>query len=154
MESNQKFGLAGAWVFIIWGIGHAVFVDLLPLVFDTYLFEIHDRELILSMMRETEMSFPVPGHTDLYMTFWGFSIWLCISLITLGVLNVLLLRSQTVSVSTLRRIYAVDLAASIGFFVIATICFFSIPILGGTLAVLLFGAALMSSYRSAESGLG
>ena len=71
MARKQKFGLAGAWVFIICGIGHAVFFDTLPLVFDTFLYEIHDRERVLAIMRSAEMSFPLPGQTDLYMAYWA-----------------------------------------------------------------------------------
>ncbi len=151
MARDQQLGRAGAWVFILWGIGHAVFIDVLPLAFDTFLFEIHDRDRVLPIMRETEVSFPVPGRTNVYLAFWGFSIWLGLSLVALGVLNVLLLRIRPVSASTLRGVYAVDLAAAIGFLVIATICFFSIPVLGGVLAVALFGAALMSSFRGGSA---
>ncbi len=151
MARDQQLGRTGAWVFILWGIGHAVFIDVLPLAFDTFFFEIHDRDRVLPIMRETEVSFPVPGRTDMYLAFWGFSIWLSLSLVTLGVLNLLVLRIREVSASSLRGIYAVDLAAAIGFLVIATICFFSIPLLGGVLAVAMFGAALVSSFRGGRA---
>ena len=154
MARNQQFGRAGAWVFIICGIGHAVFFDALPLVFGTYLFEIHDREQVLSIMRAAEMSFPLPGQTDMYMAFWGFSIWGGFSLVVLGVLNILVLRLNPVSTSALRGIYAIDLIAAIGFLVITTLCFFAIPILGGLLMVALFGAALVSSLKAVDSSKG
>ena len=147
MARHDQLCRAGAWVFILWGLGHAVFIDLLPLALDVHLFDIHDRDRVLPIMRETEVRFPVPGRTNLYLAFWGFSIWLGLSLVTLGVLNLLLLRIREVAKSTLRGIYVVDLAAAIGFLVIAAICFFSIPVLGGVLATALFSAALVSSFR-------
>ena len=40
MSTDQRFASVAVWVLILWGVGHNVTVDILPLVFGVYLYEV------------------------------------------------------------------------------------------------------------------
>lgn len=142
MTTDQRLASAAAWVLVLWGIGHIVVVDVLPLAFDLYLYDVDPASL--EQMRQTALRFPFMGETTVYLAFYGLSVWLGASLIVFGVLNLIIARSDQERV--LRRVvYVLDIALSVVFLVIAAICFFVIPVLGAILAVLLFSSALATS---------
>ena len=40
MTTDQRFATFGSWVLIFWGFGHAVIIDILPLIFGIYVYEV------------------------------------------------------------------------------------------------------------------
>ncbi len=144
MSTDQRFASVAAWVLILWGVGHNVIIDILPLVFGVYLYEVDPATL--DQMRSTVLRFPFTGETTMYFAFYGLSIWLGVSLISVGVLNLILARSDRERTSR-RAVYAVDIALVTAFLAIAVICFFVIPVIGATLALLLFLLAFVTSPR-------
>ena len=142
---DQRFASAGAWVLILWGVGHIVVIDILPLVFGVYLYEVDPATL--EQMRDTVVRFPFMGETNMYFAFYGLSIWFGVSLISVGVLNLIFARSDRGRTSR-RAVYAVDIAFATAFLAIAAICFFVIPVIGATLALLLYLLAFVTSARA------
>ena len=144
MTIDQRFAAAGSWVLVFWGIGHAVVVDILPLVFGVFLYDVD--QAVFAHMRDSVFRFPYTGQTTAYLAFYGLSIWLATSLVGFGVLNLILAKSG--SDRRLRRtIYAVDLVIVAVFLIIGSLCFFAIPVIGGALALLLFGLAMLTCVR-------
>ncbi len=120
-------------------------IDILPLVFGVYLYEVDPATL--EQMRRTVLRFPFTGETTMYFAFYGLSIWFGVSLISVGVLNLIFARSDRKRTSR-RAVYAVDIALVTAFLAIAAICFFVIPVIGATLALLLFSLAFVTSVRA------
>ena len=142
MTTDQRFASAAAWVLILWGVGHNVVIDFLPLAFGLYLYDVDPASL--EQMRQTVLRFPFMGETTVYLAFYGLSVWLGASLTVFGILNLIVARSDQEQV--LRRVvYVLDIALGVVFLAIAGICFFVIPVLGATLALLLFSLALATS---------
>ncbi len=144
MSTDQRFASVAAWVLILCGVGHNVTFDILSLVFGVYLYEVDPATL--EQMRSTVLRFPFTGENTMYFAFYGLSIWLGVSLISVGVLNLILARSDRERTSR-RAVYAVDIALVTAFLAIAVICFFVIPVIGATLALLLFLRAFVTSPR-------
>ena len=142
MTTDQRFASAAAWVLILWGVGHNVVIDILPLAFGLYLYDVDPASL--EQMRQTALSFPFMGETTMYFAFYGLSVWLGVSLTFFGILNLIVARSDQERVSR-RVVYVFDIALAVVFLAIAAICFFVIPVLGATLALLLFSLALATS---------
>lgn len=142
MTTDQRFASAGAWILILWGVGHNVVIDFLPLAFGLYLYDVDPASL--EQVRQTALRFPFMGETTMYLAFYGFSIWLGASLTVFGILNLIIARSDQEQVFR-RVVYVLDIALSIVFLAIAAICFFVIPVLGATLALILFSLALATS---------
>ena len=142
MTTDQRFASAAAWVLILWGVGHNVVIDILPLAFGLYLYDVDPASL--EQMRQTALRFPFMGETTMYFAFYGLSVWLGVSLTFFGVLNLIVARSDQERVSR-RVVYVFDIALAVVFLAIAAICFFVIPVLGATLALLLFSFALATS---------
>ena len=145
MSTDQRFASVAAWVLILCGVGHNVTIDILPLVFGVYLYEVDPATL--EQMRSTVLRFPFTGETTMYFAFYGLSIWFGVSLISVGVLNLIFARSDRERTSR-RAVYAVDIALVTAFLAIAAICFFVIPVIGATLALLLYSLAFVSSTRA------
>ena len=142
MTTDQRFASAAAWVLILWGVGHNVVIDILPLAFGLYLYDVDPASL--EQMRQTALRFPLMGETTMYFAFYGLSVWLGVSLTFFGILNLIVARSDQERVSR-RVVYVFDIALAVVFLAIAAICFFVIPVLGATLALLLFSLALATS---------
>ena len=142
MSTSQRFASAGSWVLILWGLGHLVFVDILPLVFGVYLYDVDST--FLAQMRESIFRFPLTGQTTAYLAFYGLSVWLGISLILVGLLNLVIVRSDGIGRRSRRLIYALDVVLATVFLIIATICFFAVPITGGILALVMFFVAYLT----------
>ncbi len=142
---DKRVASAAAWVLILWGVGHSVVIDILPLVFGVYLYEVDPATL--EQMRSTALRFPFTGETTVYFAFYGLSIWFGVSLISVGVLNLIFARSDQERTSR-RAVYAVDIALVTAFLAIAAICFFVIPVIGATLALLLYSLAFVTSARA------
>ncbi len=145
ISTDQRFASVAAWVLILWGIGHIVVIDILPRVFGVYLYEVDPATL--EQMRNTVLRFPFMGETTVYLAFYGLSIWLGVSLTCVGVLNLIFARSDRERTSR-RAVYAVDIVLAMAFLAIAVICFFVIPVIGVTLALLLYLAAFVTSARA------
>ena len=120
-------------------------IDILPLVFGVYVYEVDPATL--EQMRRTVLRIPFNGETTVYLAFYGLSIWLGVSLISIGVLNLIFAGSDRER-SSRRSIYAVDIALVTAFLAIAAICFFVIPVIGATLALLLYSLAFVTSARA------
>ncbi len=142
MTTDQRFASAAAWVLILWGVGHNVVIDILPLAFGLYLYDVDPASL--EQMRQTALRFPFMGETTMYVAFYGLSVWLGVSLTVFGILNLIVARSNQEQVFR-RVVYVFDIALAVVFLAIAAICFFVIPVLGATLALLLFSLALATS---------
>ena len=148
MSRHQRLFAAGSWVWIFWGLGHLSFIDLLPNAFDTWLFDIARREETFNAMRKAAVTFLFPGGSNLYLGFWGFSVWMGISLVAVGLLDQVIARSPSLDLVTRRRIYALNACLALVFLVIASTFFFAIPILGGSLALAFFGLAWVDLVRT------
>ena len=144
-SADQRFASVASWVLILLGVGHIVLIDVLPLVFGVYVYEVDPATL--EQMRRTVLRIPFNGETTVYLAFYGLSIWLGVSLISIGVLNLIFAGSDRER-SSRRAIYAVDIALVTAFLAIAAICFFVIPVIGATLALLLYSLAFVSSTRA------
>ncbi len=120
-------------------------------MFGVYLYEVDPAAF--EQMRNTVLRFPFTGETTMYFAFYGLSIWFGVSLISVGVLNLIFARSDQGRTSR-RAVYAVDIAFATAFLAIAAICFFVIPVIGATLALLLFLLALVTSARPQTGGAG
>ena len=92
MSTDKRFASGAAWVLILCGIGHNVTIDILPLLFGVYLYEVDPATL--EEMRRTVLRFPFLGQTTMYLAFYGLSIWLGVSLIAVGALNLVVARSD------------------------------------------------------------
>ena len=145
LSTEERFAALASWVLIIWGTSHLIVIDILPLVFGVYLYEVDP--MVLQFMREATLGFSFLGQTDLLFSFYGLSLWLGLSFLSLGAINLLLANSDQVGPVVRRRIYIVDLFATATFLSIAAICFFALPALGGTLAMALFFLAFRASLR-------
>ncbi len=132
----------GSWVLILWGIGHLITIDILPLVFGIYLYDIDPKAL--DLMRDSGVGFPLSGQSNIYLLFYGMSVWFGVSLLGLGTLNLLMVHDPATRARR-RLIYAVDIALTLTFLIIATVCFFSIPVLGGASALVFFLLAYLSA---------
>ena len=144
MTTDQRFAAAGSWVLVLWGVGHAITIDILPLVFGVYLYEVDPTVFV--QMRNSVFRFPFTGQTTAYQVFYGLSIWLGVSLVAFGVLNLLLAKSGT-SQRYRRTIYAVDIVLVTTFLTIGALCFFAIPVVGGAFALFLYSLALLTCVR-------
>ena len=149
MSTDRRFASGAAWVLILCGIGHNVTIDILPLLFGVYLYEVDPAAL--EEMRRAVMRFPFLGQTTMYLAFYGLSIWLGVSLIAVGALNLVVARSDRERTSR-RAIYAIDIALVTAFLAIAAICFFAIPVIGAMLSLLLFSLAFVTSARAPIPG--
>ncbi len=143
LSTEERFAALASWVLLIWGAGHLIVIDLLPLVFGVYLYEIDPT--VLQFMRDATLRFSFLGQIDLLFGFYGLSLWLGISLLSLGAINLLLANSDQVGPVVRRCIYLVDLFATAMFLSIAVVCFFALPVLGGALALVLFSLAFRAS---------
>lgn len=143
LTTERRFAAAGSWVLILWGIGHIVTIDILPLLFGIYLYDI-DRHM-LDLMHVSILRFPYTGQTNLFVAFYGLSVWLGTSLTSLGALNLIIARGDTVLQGSRRIIYFVDCVLTLAFLVISALCFFAIPVIGGAIALLLFILAFVTS---------
>jgi hypothetical protein len=145
MSLDRRFATAAAWTLILWGSGHIVLIDILPLVFGIYLYEMDPATL--EQMRAALIRFPFKGETTVYLTFYGFSIWLGLSLISIGALNLIFARSDQER-SLRRAFYVIDIFLAGAFLAIAAICFFVIPVVGAAVALLLFVLAFVTNKQS------
>ncbi len=136
ISTDQRFAAVGSWVLILWGIGHNVVIDILPLVFGVYLYDVDST--VLALMRQSIFRFPLTGQTTAYLAFYGLSVWLGISLILVGLLNLVIVRSDGIGRRSRRLIYALDVVLATVFLIIAAICFFAVPVAGGLLALVMF----------------
>ena len=148
MTNEKRFAAAASWVLICWGVGHATLIDILPLVFGVYPYDADPA--LFEQMRESAFRFPYTGRTTAYLAFYGLSIWLAVSLIAVGVLNLLLARSN-IDQPSRRRIYLADIVIVAAFLIIASICFFAIPVIGGVLALILYSLAMLTSGSSSPA---
>ncbi len=144
MTIDQRFAAAGSWVLVLWGIGHAITIDILPLIFRVYLYEVDPTVFV--HMRNSVFRFPFTGQTTAYQAFHGLSMWLGVSLVAFGVLNLLLARSGS-DHHHRRMIYVVDIVFVTAFLTIGALCFFAIPVVGGALALLLYSVAMLTCVR-------
>ena len=145
MSTDQRLASVAAWVLILWGVGHIVTIDILPLVFGVQLYEVDPATF--EQMRRTVLRFPFGGETTMYLAFYGLSIWLGVSLTSVGILNLIFARSDRER-SSRRAVYAIDIFLVTAFLAIAAICFFVIPVIGATLALLLYSMAFVTSARA------
>ena len=144
--TDRKLACAGAWVLCLWGTGHIVMVDVLPLVFGVYFYDVD--AALLEHMQESRLRFPLlMGETTAHRAFYGFSVWLGVSLVSLGLLNFVTLGRAGLDRRGRTMVYAIDVALSSIFLVISVICFFALPAVGGALALLMFALALVAAYR-------
>ena len=148
MTIDQRFAALGSWVLVFWGIGHGVVVDILPLVFGVFLYDVD--QAVFAHMRDSVFRFPYTGQTTAYLAFYGLSIWLAVSLVGFGVLNLILANSGS-DQRHRRAIYAVDIALVSVFLTIASLCFFAIPVIGGAFALLLYCLAMLTCVRSSRA---
>ncbi len=148
MTIDQRFAAAGSWVLIFWGMGHAIVIDILPLVFGIYLYDVDPA--VFDHMRDSVFRFPYTGQSTAYFLFYGLSIWQAVSLVGFGVLNLILARSPS-EIRTRRMIYAVDIVLAASFLTIGAICYFAIPILGGVLALVLYSLAMLTCVRTSPT---
>ena len=145
LSTEERFAALAAWVLLIWGAGHLIVIDLLPLAFGVYLYEV-DPE-VLQFMRDANFRFSILGQRDLLSMFYGLSFWFGSSLLSLGAITLLLANSEQVGPVVRGRIYIIAIMATAAFSTIAAVCFFALPVLGGALATVLFLLALRASRR-------
>ncbi len=142
MTTDQRLASAAAWVLVLLGVGHIIMIDILPLVFGLYVYDVDPASL--EQMRHTSLRFPFMGETTMYVAFYGLSVWLGVSLISFGIFNLIFARSDRDR--ALRRVvYVFDVVLVVVFLTIAVICFFVPPVVGATLALLLLSLALVTS---------
>ena len=144
--TDRRLACAGAWVLCLWGAGHIITVDVLPLVFGVYLYEVDAG--LLEQMQHSAFRFPLlMGETTAHRAFYGFSVWHGVSLISLGLLNLVAARRAGLDRRGRTMVYAIDVGLSGAFLVISWICFFALPVVGGALALVIFALALVSACR-------
>ncbi len=144
--TDRKLARAGAWVLCLWGAGHIITVDVLPLVFGVYFYDVDAG--LLEHMQHSRFRFPLlMGETTAHRAFYGFSVWHGVSLISLGLLNLVAARRAGLDRRGRTMVYAIDVALSGAFLVISWICFFALPVVGGALALVIFALALAAACR-------
>ena len=79
---------------------HAIVIDILPLVFGIYLYDVDPA--IFDHMRDSVFRFPSTGQSTAYSLFYGLSIWPAVSLVGLGVTNFIPVRSPGAKPSSCR----------------------------------------------------
>ena len=147
--TDRKLACAGAWVLCLFGAGHIVMVDVLPLVFGMYFYDV-DAESLEHMQR-SRFRFPFfMGETTMHRAFYGFSVWLGVSLISVGLLTQVAARPAGLDRRGRVMVYAIDVALSGVFLVISLICFFALPVVGGGLALVMFALALAAAWGSSR----
>ncbi len=55
--TDRQLARAGAWVLCLWGAGHIVTVDVLPLVFGVYLYDVDAG--LLAQVQHSRIHFPL-----------------------------------------------------------------------------------------------
>jgi hypothetical protein len=128
----------GCAAWIAGGTGHFVLVDALTLHGRTRVSEFVPRADILDVIGATTLTFGSLGSTTAFLAMTGFSLWVALSLVLLGVTYWVVSQQETV---TLRPFTRLGVIVSATFTAIAAACFIYPAIIGGLLATALFVAS-------------
>jgi hypothetical protein len=140
MPRRRFFFRAGAVVWIAGGIGHFGLVDVLTLHGRTGVSEFIPDAHLLDTMEKTTLSFGALGASTAFLVTAGFSLWVTLSLVFLGLAYLLLSRQDGV---VLRPFTLLGVVVSASFSALAATCFIIPPTLGAVLATALFIASWM-----------
>ena len=138
-DARRTF-LVGSLLWILVGIGHYVLVHALSL--DSEAPWLAADPAVLDRMRMSEVDGGALGGNSLFRVFHGFSLWLGISMIGIGSLDLVLLRADP-RPSDLRSAAWVNSALAAGFVALAFVDFVRPPQAGSVAILLCFGRALM-----------
>ena len=144
MAWHRFFFCTGAVVWIVGGIGHLALIDVLTLHGRTAVAKLAPHADVLTTMDATTLSFGALGSTTVFRAAAGFSLWVALSLVLLGVAYLLLGRQQGVA---LRPFTVLGVIVSAAFGVVAALCFIFPPTLGAVLATALFVASWVRNER-------
>jgi hypothetical protein len=136
------FFRAGSATWIAGGVGHFILVDALTLHGRTRVSEFVPRADVLDVMEKTTLTFGYLGSTTVFLATTGFSVWVALSLVSLGI-TYLLLSWQAGAV--LRPFIDTGLGISMVFTAVAAMCFIYPAALGGALATTLFAASRITN---------
>jgi hypothetical protein len=143
MGSRIYFKL-GTAILIAGGIGHFVLVDLATWWNDTDLSTLVPHADLFKTMRGTVLDFGFMGRTTVYHATAGFSVWVALSLVFLGVTFFLVARAKELR---LRPFAWLGLVVSIAFFAVSAVCFIVPPTIAAFAAVALFAYSAIRNER-------
>ena len=133
-------------------IGHFLVVDLSLWILEAkYVRWIP--ESVLPQMRATVITWGLLGQATFFNAFAGFSLWVGISLATIGVYNWLIFRLLPPGHELRMKSLFVGVSASAIFFVVAALCFIYPAAVGGLLAVAFFILAIKKERTMSGGGL-
>jgi hypothetical protein len=135
---HRFFFRAGSAVWIAGGVGHFVLVDALTLHGRTRVSAFTPHADILGTMETTTLTFGYLGSTTTFFAFAGFSIWVALSLVLLGITYLLLSQQKGFALKPFTRL---GIVVSAVFTAVAATCLIYPAALGGVLATALFVAS-------------
>ena len=137
---TNKWALAGAVVLIIGGLGHFVIVDLCAMFLEAGFVNWMPASLI-NQMKETTIDFAALGNNNAFRIFSGFSLWMAVSLPSIGVSNILILKNLPIGHKLRKQFLVLSLIVSVFFLALAATSFIYPSAIGGIFAVLFFSLA-------------
>jgi hypothetical protein len=140
IKTNQ-WSLLGSITLILGGVGHFIIVDLSLWILPADYVRLYPDSL-LSQMKGSILHFDWLGQNNLLYVFAGFSLWVVISLISIGLYTMLIFRH--IPAGHKLRIHSLILCLVVSsiFLVVSVICFIYPPVVGGVLAIVFFGLAI------------
>lgn len=144
MLPHRLFFRAGAGVWIAGGIGHFVLVDALTLHGRTRVSQFIPHADILGTMENTTLTFGALGWTTAFLATAGFSVWVALSLVFLGLAYLLLSQQEGIRLQPFTRLGVV---VSVVFGAVAGTCFIFPAAVGAVVATVLFVASWTRNER-------
>jgi len=148
MKQSVIFFKLGAWFLLGVGFGHALLIDILPR-YGIFIFQVEGYEALVSQLRNVLVVFQI-GETTFYDAWQGFSIWMGVSLIFLGLTNLIVIRDLKFFPLTYKRLCLVNFAMAGTLCFLLIQCFFIGPIIGSLTAAVSF----LIAFSLAKKALG
>lgn len=130
---------------IVGGISHFIVVDMAVLHLRAS-FITWDPVSLIDQLHATTIDMAAIGSNNAYRIVAGMSLWMTLSLVFIGVYNLIVLTTLPAGHRLRRSVLILSLVVAISFFAIATACFIYAAALGGLLAAVLFGAGVRKEY--------
>src|SRR5262245_40255290 len=144
MRRHRFFFRAGAAIWTAGGVCHFVVVDALTLHGRTRVSELTPHADMLGMMERTTLSFGLLGSTTAFLAMAGFSIWVALSLMLLGLIYFQLSQQDGIMLRPFTRLGVIVSAA---FTAVAAVSFIYPATMGGVAATALFMSSWIRDER-------
>lgn len=137
---NQWSRIA-SYTLILGAIGHFLIVDLPLMILESSSVRWVPYSLV-SQLKATVIDWGLLGRNHAFHIFEGFSIWVVVSLIMIGLYNLSVFRHLPPGHTLRLQSLVLGLSVSVIFLIVAIVCFIHPPVIGGALAVAFFGLGI------------